>query len=67
MREACKTVSRSLSPIQLQPAGTSHHMITIRTVEPPSKGHFGNINSGHLSFIEGLSLFGDTIHSLSFT
>ncbi len=28
------------------------------TVEPPSKGHFGtNINSGHLSFVERLSLF----------
>ncbi len=39
-------------------------------VEPPSKGHFGtNINSGHLSFIEGLSLFGGifggTIHYAS--
>ncbi len=32
-------------------------------MEPLSKGHFGtNINSGHLSFIEGLSLIGGTIH-----
>ncbi len=41
-------------------------MVIVYTVEPPSKGHFGtNINSRHLSFIEGLSLFGGTIHYAS--
>ncbi len=41
-------------------------MLVRYTVEPPSKGHFGtNINSGHLSFIEKLSLFGGTIHYAS--
>ncbi len=39
--------------------------VSTNTVEPPSKGHFGtNINSGHLSFIEGLSLFGGAIFTM---
>ncbi len=55
-----------LMKIQRVSVRDNENLKGLSTVEPPSKGHFGtNTNSGHLSSIEGLSLFGGSIHYTS--